>query len=71
MVHFNTYFFVSNWAVCFIFLFHLFIGFDKIVEILIEKRANLYAVNDDNNTALIIAAMHGKTLICLKNGLPL
>lgn len=42
-------------------LIHLIIGFERIVEMLIEKGANINAVNRDNNSALILAAKNSNT----------
>ena len=39
--------------------FNLFLGFDKIVQLLIEKGANVNAVNKVENSALIYAATKG------------
>lgn len=38
---------------------HLFLGFEKIVRILINKGANVDAVNEDKDSALTIAAKKG------------
>lgn len=38
-----------------------FIGYEKIVQMLIEKRVNINAVDDDNTSALMLAAVHGNT----------
>lgn len=42
------------------FSIHLFIGYEKIVQILIENGANVNAMNDENDTALLYAAAKGK-----------
>lgn len=53
-------FFSCNTIICFI---HLFIGFEKIVKILIEKDANVNAVNENNISAVLIAINKGKIII--------
>lgn len=42
---------------------HLFIGFDEIVQMLIDKDAHLNAVDDQSNSALHYAAENGKLKI--------
>lgn len=37
----------------------LFKGFEKIVQMLIEKGAHVNAVNEDGNSALIFAVLEG------------
>lgn len=39
----------------------LFVGFEKIVRVLIEKGAKVNAVNKKGNSALIFAALSGKS----------
>lgn len=41
---------------------HLFVGFERIVQMLIKKGANLNAVNEDKFSALVIAAFRGNIL---------
>lgn len=38
---------------------HLFLGFEEITRMLIEKGANVNAVNEDNNSALVLAIVEG------------
>lgn len=45
------------------FFIHSIIGFETIVQMLIEKGANVNAVNEDNNSALIYAALEGKIFL--------
>lgn len=45
------------YAIC-----HLFIGSAKIVKLLIEKGANVNAVTEDKNSALILAVLNGNIL---------
>lgn len=40
-------------------LIHLFLGHEKIVQMLIKKGANVNSVNGDKNSALIFAADNG------------
>lgn len=42
----------------------LFIGFDKIARMLIDKGADVNVVNSKNNSALILAALTGKCKAC-------
>lgn len=46
-------------AIRLLFFIHLFVGFEKIVHILIENGVNVKAVNEKNNSALIFAASKG------------
>lgn len=41
---------------------HSFIGFEKIVQMLIEKGADVNAVNEDNFSAIIYAANRGNNV---------
>lgn len=41
-------------------LIHSFSGFVKTVRVLIEKGADVNAVNDDHDSALILAVKNGK-----------
>lgn len=47
----------------FSFSIHSIIGFDKMVQVLIEKGANINAVNENNNSAVILATLNGKISI--------
>lgn len=46
----------------YLLLIHSIIGLEKIVQKLIEKGANKNAVNQDNNSALILAIKNGNAL---------
>lgn len=55
--HLNSIYFVSTFI-------QLFTGFEEIVQMLIEKDANLNAVDEeDNNSALIFAVERGNISI--------
>lgn len=45
-----------------IFSIHWILGFTRIVQVLIERGANLNAVNENNDSALNIAAFKGKVV---------
>lgn len=42
-------------------LIHSFVGLEKVARMFIEKGANVNAVNDKNDSALILAVWNGKT----------
>lgn len=44
------------------FLIYYLIGSAKIVKLLIEKGANINAVTEDKNSALILAVLNGNIL---------
>lgn len=45
------------------FVINVFIGFDKIVQMLIEKNVNINAMNNNGSSPLILAAGAGKDLV--------
>lgn len=49
--------------ITFSFSIHSTIGFDNMVQVLIEKGANINAVNENNNSAVILATLNGKISI--------
>lgn len=42
-----------------IFFIHFFVGYEKILQMLVEKGANVNIVDANNNSALIFAASKG------------
>lgn len=44
------------------FFIRSFLGFEKIVQMLIDRGANVNAVDEDNTSAIIFAANKGRVL---------
>lgn len=57
-IHFMNFKYGKSYSILLCFI-RLFIGFGKNVKILIEKCAKVNALNEENTSALILAAMHG------------
>lgn len=49
-------------AMIYPFFIYLFAGFEKIVQMLIEKEAHINAIDEDSTSALIFAADKGSVL---------